>query len=291
MSSIVRFDEWQDATGTPVLRFNLGVVEVWDGSAWVPAGAPEFEYVTVGGGAGGYGTGNHFGGGGGGAGGYSAGNIALAPGSSFTVTIGAGGASSTRGAVSVFRGFIMPGGGTGDGGDIAGDQSQIGASGGGGRSAGGAFGITGLGNNGGEGFAGAGNGAGGGGGGASAAGVAATSTLGGNGGAGTASSITGTSVTRGGGGGGGREVSTNNGTGGAGGGGDAGANGTVNTGGGGGGGIGTAGAAGSGGSGVVILKYPDSITLTIGAGLTSSTASAGGFKVTTFTAGTDTVTF
>jgi hypothetical protein len=31
--------------------------------------------------------------------------------------------------------------------------------------------------------------------------------------------------------------------------------------------------------------------LTIGAGLTSSTASAGGFKVTTFTAGTDTVTF
>jgi hypothetical protein len=42
---------------------------------------------------------------------------------------------------------------------------------------------------------------------------------------------------------------------------------------------------------VVIIKYPDTITLTIGAGLTSSTASAGGFKTTTFTAGTDTVSF
>jgi hypothetical protein len=31
--------------------------------------------------------------------------------------------------------------------------------------------------------------------------------------------------------------------------------------------------------------------LTVGAGLTSSTTSAGGFKVTTFTAGTDTVIF
>jgi hypothetical protein len=31
--------------------------------------------------------------------------------------------------------------------------------------------------------------------------------------------------------------------------------------------------------------------LTIGAGLTSTTTSSGGFKVTTFTAGTDTVSF
>jgi hypothetical protein len=41
----------------------------------------------------------------------------------------------------------------------------------------------------------------------------------------------------------------------------------------------------------VILKYPATITLTIGVGLTSSTSTAGGFKVTTFTAGTDTVSF
>jgi hypothetical protein len=48
---------------------------------------------------------------------------------------------------------------------------------------------------------------------------------------------------------------------------------------------------GNGGSGVVILKYVDSRTITIGAGLTGSTASAGGFKVTTITAGTGNVSF
>jgi hypothetical protein len=41
----------------------------------------------------------------------------------------------------------------------------------------------------------------------------------------------------------------------------------------------------------VILKYPDTIDLVIGVGLTSSTASSGGFKITTFTAGEDTVSF
>jgi hypothetical protein len=33
------------------------------------------------------------------------------------------------------------------------------------------------------------------------------------------------------------------------------------------------------------------VTLTIGPGLTSTTATSGGFKVTTFTAGEDTVNF
>jgi hypothetical protein len=70
--------------------------------------------------------------------------------------------------------------------------------------------------------------------------------------------------------------------------------GAVNTGSGGGGAgsssTGNAGAAG--GSGIVIIKYPDSYTITIGAGLTGTTpAAAGGFKVTTFTAGTDTISF
>jgi hypothetical protein len=46
---------------------------------------------------------------------------------------------------------------------------------------------------------------------------------------------------------------------------------------------------GNGGSGVVILKYADSKTITIGGGLTASTATAGGFKVTTVTAGTGNV--
>jgi hypothetical protein len=49
-------------------------------------------------------------------------------------------------------------------------------------------------------------------------------------------------------------------------------------------------AGGSGGSGIVIFKYADTLTITIGAGLTGSTASAsGGFKVTTITAGTGNV--
>jgi hypothetical protein len=50
-------------------------------------------------------------------------------------------------------------------------------------------------------------------------------------------------------------------------------------------------AGGKGGSGIVVLRYPSNITLTIGGGLTSSTSTAGGFKTTTFTAGTDTVSF
>jgi hypothetical protein len=50
--------------------------------------------------------------------------------------------------------------------------------------------------------------------------------------------------------------------------------------------------SGSGGSGVVIIKYPDTRTITIGAGLTGSTpAPSGGFKVTTITAGTGNVSF
>jgi hypothetical protein len=45
----------------------------------------------------------------------------------------------------------------------------------------------------------------------------------------------------------------------------------------------------AGGSGVVILRYPSSFTITIGAGLTGSTATLGVNRVTTFTAGTGTV--
>jgi hypothetical protein len=42
----------------------------------------------------------------------------------------------------------------------------------------------------------------------------------------------------------------------------------------------------------VILKYPDTLTISIGAGLTGSTAApSGGFKVSTFTAGTGNVSW
>ena len=47
----------------------------------------------------------------------------------------------------------------------------------------------------------------------------------------------------------------------------------------------------SGGSGVVILRYPAGNTITVGSGLTSSTSTDGSDKVTTFTAGTDTISF
>jgi hypothetical protein len=39
----------------------------------------------------------------------------------------------------------------------------------------------------------------------------------------------------------------------------------------------------------VILRYPSTISLSIGGGLTFSTSTDGGSKVTTFTAGTDSV--
>jgi hypothetical protein len=56
------------------------------------------------------------------------------------------------------------------------------------------------------------------------------------------------------------------------------------SGGGGNGRISPTGGNGSGGSGVVILKYPDSVTATFSGGVVQSTASAGGFKVSTITA-------
>ena len=50
----------------------------------------------------------------------------------------------------------------------------------------------------------------------------------------------------------------------------------------------------SGGSGVVILKYPNIYTVTVGAGLTSGgeqSTDGGAFKYLEFTAGTGTITF
>jgi hypothetical protein len=73
---------------------------------------------------------------------------------------------------------------------------------------------------------------------------------------------------------------------------------TVNTGGGGGGasqhpesGSGWPGRSGAGGSGVVILRYAAGMTITLGAGLTGTTATDGASKVTTITAGTGNVSW
>ena len=46
-----------------------------------------------------------------------------------------------------------------------------------------------------------------------------------------------------------------------------------------------------GASGIVILRYPASASLTIGSGLTSTTTTSGDEKITSFTAGTDTIVF
>jgi hypothetical protein len=268
--------------------------------------------VVAGGGGGGSDQG-----GGGGAGGYrtSAGTsggggsaesaLTLAVATNYTLTVGAGGTgqtanngtTGTSGSNSVFSTITSTGGGRGGNGGI--NNALTGGSGGGG-------GAQTLASNGAAGTAnqgfGGGNGSGtfanaGGGGGAAEAGNTDGTRTGGDG---VASSITGTSVTRAGGGSGG----SNNGStvvGGDGGGGTGsgsnanGTTGTTNTGSGGGGGGSTPGvgngSGGNGGSGVVIIKFPDFYAISVSAGLTHSTVTSGGFRVTTFTAGTGTVSF
>ena len=141
---------------------------------------------------------------------------------------------------------------------------------------------------------------GGGGGGAGAVGSSGGNDGNGNGGNGLAVSVTGSSVTYAGGGGGGIDQNGYGtpGAGGSGIGGDGASSGSagtgdVNTGSGGGGGTYRSGgiAGGSGGSGIIILRYPNTKTITIGSGLTGSTATDGSDKVTTFTAGTGNISF
>jgi hypothetical protein len=117
----------------------------------------------------------------------------------------------------------------------------------------------------------------------------AVGNTGGTGGAGVASDITGSSVSRAGGAGGAGFSTAGLGTAGGGNGGIApnyvGTAGTANTGGGGGSLFGT------GGSGIVVIRYPSNLTIGGGAGLTFTTATVGANKVTTFTAGTGTISF
>ena len=239
--------------------------------------AQDVEYLVVGGGGAGGGTGggsNHAGGGGG-AGGYRAGTGFPVTATSYSITVGAGGAAATdanggAGGNSVFSTITAAGGGGGGGPALAG---TAGGSGGGGSydGAGGAGNTPSTSPA--QGFAGGTSGAGGataGGGGSSAAGGGAVSTSGpsGAGGAGTANDIieTGTNVTYAGGGGGGKsgDYGGSNGAGGTGGGGAGGSGnangtaGTANTGGGGGGASnpGPNNLGGIGGSGIVVIRRP-----------------------------------
>ena len=264
----------------------------------VQKGIPVEYLVIAGGGAGGQALSNAYNGGGGGAGGYRTGTMLTALATATPVTVGGAGATNTtNGGNSIFSTITSTGGGRGFGQASA---AQSGGSGGGGSSAGGSFGISSPVTDPVQGFRGGiGSGVGqpgGAGGGAGAVGgdASTSSNTGGTGGAGAVSSITGSAVTRAGGGGGGAQFT---GPGGSGGGGNGGINGNPGSpgtvygaGGGGGNGINST-VGGVGFQGVVILKYPDTHTMTIGAGLTGTTASpSGGFKVTTITAGTGNIT-
>lgn len=215
--------------------------------AWTNQKPLAVDYLVVAGG----GTGTS----GGGAGGLLQGNLPVTAGTSYTVTVGAGGAggSNNNGNNSVFGSITTTGGGGG--------ISVSGGSGSGGYATGsyGGQAVSGQGNQGGNGDT-SGTQSGGGGGGAGSRGLPAIGTIAGNGGAGIASDISGTRTVYAGGGGGGA-AGTGGGLGGAGGGGQGSVNGTpvtagtANTGGGGGGAYYSANA--NGGSGIVILSYPD----------------------------------
>jgi hypothetical protein len=124
---------------------------------------------------------------------------------------------------------------------------------------------------------------------------------GGNGGDGVSNSITGTATYYGGGGGGAGDKTGSSdevaGQGGLGGGGDGSQgqaqSGTSNTGGGGGGQLNNLGyGGGDGGSGVVIIRYPEQFTCSFGAGVSGySTAPSGGFRRTVLTSGSGLLDF
>jgi Concanavalin A-like lectin/glucanases superfamily len=261
---------------------------------------PYIEYLVVAGGGGGGATIA----GGAGAGGLLQGLAPITAGQSITVTVGAGGTGTPttgqagygatgHGANSVFGSITAIGGGVGtyDGGP-SNDYFANGGSGGGagrtGRNAG--LGIAGQGNSGGTAPGLDGTGAGGGG--AGSQGVSASTVTAGNGGSGIASTISGTLTAYAGGGGGGIRCGLGNpitsvvGVGGTGGGGCGSVSavataGTANTGGGGGGGgyNGTYWGGGNGGSGIVIISYPDTYNAPVSFGgansPTSSTSGSG----------------
>ena len=306
--------------GDSIYNTTTGKVEYYNGSAWVATGASSFaiEYLTIAGGGSGGGSGQT-GSGGGGAGGYlnsyasetSGANSSTAStyttykDTNYTVTVGAGGASVSGGDVagnegnnSIFDFVVAIGGGSG------GARVKDGKGGGSGGGSGaqviqdGGNGLPLQGKDGGAVTTANTPYPGGGGGGASADGGDGTSGGPGAGGNGLSSSITGSAVTRAAGGGGGNYNGAGA-SGGTGGGGTGGGNsaphtgtaGTVNTGSGGGGCSNNA-ASGAGGSGIVILRYATAdATITVGAGLTSSSATDGSDTVVTFTAGTGTVSF
>ena len=273
-------------TPTKAPKATGGDIIMTDGTYWIhtflssgtfkPATGLTCDYLVVAGGGSGGQSSNERGGGGGagglrstvtatGGGGSLESALTLLSGTSYTVTVGAGGASNSNGSDSVFSTITATGGGRG--GFQVGGNPNVGGSGGGGRDNGSQSGAAGTAN---QGFAGgqgrtdgATYGNSGGGGGAGGVGQQGNTSAGStpsyqSGGVGVATSISGSSVTYAGGGGGGGDKVGLAGTGGGNGG-----NGstaptaaTANLGGGGGGSSYTSGQpATAGGSGVVIVRY------------------------------------
>ena len=247
------------------------------------------DLLVVGGGGAGGGT-NNGAGGGGGAGGYRYfTSESLVKGRKYTVTVGVGGTGGAglggSGGASVFDAYSAAGGGGGGKGGAGATAGANGGSGGGGGQASAAgTGNTpstspSQGNNGGTPY--------GGGGGSGGAGTGGLGTSGG--GAGTSNSITGSSVFYAAGGSGGTTNTSTNSIGGRGEAPAGGANataGATNTGSGGGGRWNETAVNGmNGGSGVVIIKVPNTVTATFSGGVTSSLSTAvSGYKIYTVTA-------
>ena len=243
-----------------------------------PVGNYSIEYLSVAGGGGG---GSGYESSGGGAGGFLAGTTTIVPGTTYTITIGAGGAGvpgstigwlnqrAASGTDTSFSSLILSIGGGGGASTSSGSGASGGSGGGGARGGSGGVGTVGQGNSGGISYTGGPNYGGAGGGGASAAGTNGGSTGAGSGGAGLSSSISGSTTYYAGGGGGCVYAGGSGGAGGNGGGGAGGAgflnvgtSGTTNSGGGAGAGGGDdnqspsyARAGGNGGSGIFILRY------------------------------------
>jgi hypothetical protein len=289
-SPIVGMQRWNTTIGGMEVYIGTGST----GWQTIASTAYSVDYLIAAGGGGGGGFNSGAGGGAGGL--ITASGLSLSPGTSYTVTIGAGGTSTpTNGTNSSFSGYVAIGGGLGASNSGGPTSPGSGGSGGGANynGGGGGLGTAGQGNNGGSAVTGASNYPGSGGGGAGAIGGNASGSVGGTGGVGLSSTITGTSVFYAGGGGGSTQVGGTGGAGGNGGGGagspatasNAGASGTVNTGGGGGaGGNGVGGnntplPGGSGGSGIVIIRYLGTVQRATGGTVTIT----GGYVIHTFT--------
>ncbi len=259
------------------VRFNTttGYGEIYNptANAWLQFGVSptlNVEYLVVGAGGGATGgiAGTNYGSGGA-AGVLRTGTTSgVALSTSLPVTIGGGGsgvggggATAGSGSSSIFN-TITATGGSGAGSGFAGANNADfsgAANGGGGTNAGGGAGAGGNGSN-------------------------------MTGGTGVQNSLSGTAIYYGGGGGGGPTGSGGQGGGGNGTSSVGGGSGTVNRGGGGGGTASNV-TGGTGGSGIVILKYLATYSATFSAGLTATTSTADGYKTSSVTAGTGTVTF